>query len=248
MLTFTKGGAGTYSKLRIINEIKSYVTYLIANSKAEIYFFSNIEIGSKLDNPHLHTQIWSDDKKAVRAIYDKIIAKFYLDSKRCKFSKPQQPHKYYNYLIKEYASDLTDKQVWDLETTKRDMRRTLGLKVRFISKSKGKYTSKLYRLVYHVFGVLRALADDFLDFFTNVLFIGKKKIEAIIGKKRDVLVKSKSSFISIKNKEVVMLPTLMSETYSIEILFFSPANDPPCEVRVRVFMVWVLDMTISFTL
>ena len=201
MLTFTKSGNGTYTKLRIINEIKSYATYLIANSSAEIYFFSNIELGSKLDNPHLHTQIWCNDKKAVKAIYDKVIAKFYLDVSFCKFSKPQQPLKFYNYLIKEYSSSLTDKQIWDIETIKRDMRRQLGLKIRFYSKSKSKYTSKLYKMVYHVFGVLRAGADKFLDFFTNILFIGKKRIEAILGVKNRFLFSSISSFISIIEQE-----------------------------------------------
>ena len=254
MLTFTKSGTGTYSKLRIINEIKSYVTYLIANSSAEIYFFSNIEIGSKLNNPHLHTQIWCDDKKAVKALYEKVIIKFYLDASFCKFSKPQQPLKFYNYLIKEYASSLTDKQIWKLETTKRDMRAILGLKVRFYSKSKSKYTSKLYKMVYHVFGILRANADKFLNFFTNILFIGKKRIKAILGAKKRFFLESASSFILIKEQGVLFYPMVkvifFRQDFSkgLYILFFSPATDPPDNYFYRCLWYELFDMTVSFAL
>ena len=189
MFTFTSSASGTYSKLRLINEIKSYVTYLIANSKADIYFFSNIELGHSFTNPHLHTQIWSDDKDAVQLIYERVLDKFSLDKKRCKLSSPQQTSTHYNYVIKDYTETLTDDQVWKLEQTKKKYRKQLGLKLRFYSRSKSKYQSRLYKILYHTYGILRAKADEFLDWFLPIFF----------NKKR-VFKESFSSFILIKNK------------------------------------------------
>lgn len=241
MFTFTVGGRGrgVYTKLRLTNEIKSYVTYLISNSKADIYFFSNIEIGHSLSNPHLHTQVWSDDKDTVRVIYDKVIAKFSLKSKRCKLSKPQQPQQFYNYVIKDYSKDLSDNDLWNLEQTKIRMRRHTyidkdGLKqklnIRFYSKSKGKYTQKMYRMAYRVFGVLRVYADDFLDLVTSNLFFKREFLEELLHLKTLAI----SSFISIKNKGLFNFEIhfFCFSRNGIDILFYSPATSPPWFVLV----------------
>jgi len=223
MFTFTAGGKGrgVYTKLRLINEIKSYVTYLIANSKAEIYFFSNIEVGHKLSNPHLHTQLWSDDLEAVRLIYERVIEKFGLNAKRCKLSTligstPQQNHGFYNYVIKDYSKDLNDNELWNLEQTKKRMRKTLGLKLRFYSRSKSKYTSKIYKILYHYYGVLREKADEFLDWFFSIFFRKDRVF------KRDI-----SSFISINNKGMFCVECLISFEVFESILFYAPSRDPP---------------------
>jgi hypothetical protein len=234
MLTFTSSLSGTYSKLRLINEIKSYVTYLIANSKSEIYFFSNIELGHSLTNPHLHTQLWSDDKNAVQLIYDKVIAKFSLDKKRCRLSVPQQTStKFYTYLLKDYAETLTDDRIWKLEQVKKKYRKQLGLKLRFYSRSKSKYQSRLYKIVYHAYGVLRALADNWIEFFLDTFFVRKEKREALLRAKKSLVLSSFSSFILIKNKGFVfglffhfVLFTTILKT-NIDILFFAPATSPP---------------------
>jgi len=281
MFTFTSSKGGTYTKLRLINEIKTYVTYLIANSKAEIYFFSNIEIGHSFTNPHIHTQLWCNDLNALRAIYDKVISKFGLNKKRCKLSEPtksnKQVHSFgarswtsikplkwavlkigpllwgsfldqhktpkmggpkdwsttlvhtqsepqrssisYNYVLKDYAESLDDERLWAVEQAKKRMRKQLGTKLRFYSRSKSRYSQKAYRYFYRYFGVLRGVADEFMDYFFSIFF-----------KKERVFKTSISSFITIKNKGV-MLPTLGSETYleckDIGVLFYSPANDPP---------------------
>lgn len=226
MFTFTAGGKGrgVYTKLRLINEIKTYVTYLIANSKADIYFFSNIEVGTELSNPHLHTQIWSDDLNAVRVVYDKVIEKFGLDYKRCKLSEPQRTHDFYNYVIKDYSKDLNDDELWHLEQTKKRMRKQLGLKLRFYSKSKSKYTQKAYRYFYRTFGVLRGVADKFMDWFFSLFF-----------KKKRVFKFSISSFITIKNKGRFVYTCFddMGRLFDIlHVLFYAPSNDPPFEVNL----------------
>lgn len=234
MFTFTSSASGTYSKLRLINEVKSYVTYLIANSKSEIYFFSNIELGHSLTNPHLHTQLWSDDKNAVQLIYDKVIAKFSLDKKRCSLSLPQRTSTHYNYVIKDYAETLTDEQIWKLEQTKKKYRKQLGLKLRFYSRSKSRYQSKLYKIVYHTYGVLRALADDWIDFFVNTFFLKKELREPILKMKKGFCFVSFSSFILIKNKGVSVLEnsflTLAFDFFLGDVISFygfAPACAPP---------------------
>ncbi len=232
MYTFTAGGKGrgVYTKLRLINEIKSYVTYLIANSTAEIYFFSNIEIGHKLSNPHLHTQIWSDDLNAVEEIYERVIKKFELKSKRCSLSEPQRCLSFYDYVIKDYSKDLNDDEVWNLEQTKKRMRKTLGLKMRFYSRSKSKYTSKLYRMVYHTYGILRAMADSFIEFMLETFFVRKGLRETLLQEKKQKNILAISSFITIKNKGVIffcMAFVMLCYAFVISILFYSPAMSPP---------------------
>lgn len=255
MFTFTAGGKGrgVYTKLRLINEIKSYVTYLISNSSAEIYFFSNIEIGSELHNPHLHTQIWSDDKEAVTVIYERVISKFGLTHQRCSLSLPQRTHKFYNYVIKDYSKDLNDDELWNLEQTKKRMRKTLGLKLRFYSRSKSKYTSKLYRMVYRVFKVLREFADKFLDFFVENFIVKNSQKKIILDAKKHSNFSSISSFITIKNKELIHVDFISDLFYfcflftiyrfvdvSKTILFYSPSVDPPMFISYVLFHLFVL--------
>ena len=239
LFTFTAAGRGrgVYTKLRLINEIKSYVTYLIANSKSDIYFFSNIEVGSELLNPHLHTQIWSDDKNAVKEVYERVVKKFSLKANRCKMSEPQQTHPYYNYVIKDYHKNLNDNDIWNLEQTKKRMRKTLGFQLRFYSRSKGKYTTKLYKMVYHSYKILRAFADDFLDFFLDTFFVKRSDFSLILKSKRIetffAFFNSISSFISIKNKGVGCLTCLQFFLFRrlfrhcLDIGFIAPCCDPP---------------------
>lgn len=251
MLTFNvKGrGRGAHTKLRICNKIKSRVTKLISDSKAGIYFFSNIEIGTGFENPHLHVQLWHDDLEAVMAIRKKIIKEFGLVAKRQdvtlpKKCEPQQQPKYYNYTIKDYSADLSDNEVWNLEQTKIRMRQHMGKKLRFISKSKGKYTQKMYKMVYHSFRVLRAFADKFLDLVTSTLFFKKEIIEDLLYSKKFVKSSFVSSFIPSKNKEILFFCialVVLCYAFVIGVLFYSPSNDPPislfCELSVRGFMV-----------
>jgi len=239
LFTFTAGGRGrgVYTKLRLINEIKSYVTYLIANSKSDIYFFSNIELAQDFKSPHLHTQIWSDDKNTVKEIYERVIEKFSLKSNRCKMSEPQQNYNFYTYVIKDYHKNLSDNDIWNLEQTKKRMRKTLGFQLRFYSRSKGKYTTKLYKMVYHSYKVLRAFADDFLDFFLDTFFVKRSDFNLILKSKRIetffAFFNSISSFICIKNKETQQLTCLQFFlfrrlfSHCLAVKFFSFARGPP---------------------
>lgn len=237
MLTFTVPGRGTYTKLRLINEIKSYVTYLIANTSSDIYFFSNIELGHSFTNPHLHTQIWCDDLNAVQAIYDKAVDKFNLENKRCTISTPNQSIDVYHYVLKDYASNLSDDRLFEIEDIKKKYRKQLGLKLRFYSRSKSKYQKKLYRIAYWSYGVLRANADKFLDMLT---FLFRHKERSVKH--------SFSSFISIKeqdSEDVIVYDLFDRDSFII----VESCSDPPyLSLFVGQILNWRLIMCYRFCL
>lgn len=218
MLNFTVSsrGRGTYTKLRLINEVKKYFTHLTNVAKAEIHYFANIEMADNLSNPHLHIQVWHSDINSLQAIYDKVIDKFSLNDKYCSLSLPQQPDKHYEYVIKDYSKDLPDNQLWNLMQIKERCRNTMGVKFRFYSKSKGKYTQKLYRLFYKTFGVIRKNADDFIEWFYT-LFFRKHRV-------------FKTSTILLKQYRINRLSIIflyLSFFLILEIIIFAPSTSPP---------------------
>ena len=178
-------------------------------------------MGHELTNPHIHTQVWFSDKKAIQSIYDKVIARFELKKTRCSLTTPHHTNSdsnFYDYVIKDYSSKLSDNELWHLEETKKRVRKTLGLKLRFYSKSKSKYTQKAYRYFYRHFNILRDRADEWMDWFFSIFF------------RRDRVYKS--SFIPIKNKRDVKSLIVLCFIYvifyiAICVLIYSPSNSPP---------------------
>ena len=241
MFTFTVKGRGTYTKLRLINEIKSYVTYLIANSTAEIYFFSNIELGHSFTNPHLHTQLWCNNKNALEVIYDKVIAKFSLNKKYCSLSEPQQTPQHYDYVLKDYSEHITDDRLYELEQIKKKYRKQLGLKLRFYSRSKSKYTSAAYKYFYRYFGVLREFADGFMDWFFSLFFKKKRVFKLTI-----------SSFITIKRTRgfaMCKVCTLVRNSYRpMSFWMCVPANAPPISLFYLTGVLIFLKEVVMFIL
>jgi len=66
MLTFTIPSKinnaiiqGKYSKTAYLVELRTYIAKQFNNASSEIKYFSNIELGSKRNNPHLHIQVWT---------------------------------------------------------------------------------------------------------------------------------------------------------------------------------------------
>jgi len=223
MFTFTVGGKGrgVYTRLRIINEVKKYATHLINVTKADIYYFASIEIGHSLQNPHIHIQLWGNDKNSIQAIYDKVIDKFDLNSKRCKLSTPylNETSTHYDYVIKDYSKHLTDDKLWHLEQTKKRMRKTLGLKLRFYARSKSKYTQKTYRIFYRAFNVIRKKADSYIKWFYSLFFRKQRVFNT-----STILLRL---YINKELYEVEFLKYFFGFLGLIDVLFFSPANSPP---------------------
>lgn len=229
---------GRYSKLRKLIKIRAYIAKLLNNS-SDIKYFMNIELGEHYSNPHLHIQLWvkgSDiNSKALDIssghklnnttssittnIYDKTIKKFDLNKNRCYITEPTHAIPIYNYVIKDYANDLTDKQIWDLETQKKRFRKIMDSKVRFYSKSKDSYCKSIYRKLWYGLGIARDKANEFLDFFINKFFFFNKRN---LPKNSSLVIKF--SILSNKEQEVFLFDSFL---LIIDVLFYSPCLDPP---------------------
>lgn len=161
MLTFTYSDENKYHKMYIINEIKNYFTRLVHNTKSDnIKFYSNIELGSELDNPHLHIQVFYKDYNQLITIRNKVIAKFGLFSEYCEVSIPEKEDVIYDYVIKEYKQE--DSKLLKTDIAKRDYRSMLDKKLRFTSMSKEKYTKSTYKKAYSK-GIKKQFVDELLD-------------------------------------------------------------------------------------
>ncbi len=244
---------GRYSKLRKLIKIRAYIAKLLNNS-IDTKYFMNIELGEHYSNPHLHIQLWikgSDinnegldirsghklnniTSSIITNIYEKTIKKFDLNKNRCYITEPTHAIPIYNYVIKDYAKDLTDKQIWDLETQKKRFRKIMDSKVRFYSKSKDSYCKSIYRKLWYGLGIVRDKANEFLDFFINKFFFFNKRNLP----KNGTFVFDLSKLCYIKNKLYILIELLsislqlkftiflMSGIWFIDVLFFSPCRDP----------------------
>lgn len=164
-------------------------------------------------------------------IFEKTIKKFHLNENRCYITEPTHPIAIYNYVIKDYAKDLTDKQIWDLETQKKRFRKIMDSKVRFYSKSKDSYCKSIYRKLWYGLGIARDKANEFLDFFINKFFFFNKRNLPKIG-----------SFVFSFSKLGYMYITYTEQgetiCFDIDVLFYSPCLDPPLYfVVVRLFRI-----------
>jgi len=164
LITFTYHDVDQYTKLSMINDIRNYFNRLIKNTKNDsIKFFSSIELGNNLSNPHLHVQIWHDNQKQIDKIYDKVLDKFGLFSEFCKMTMPDTDKELYAYVIKDYSKTLSDDELLRLDDARRVYRSVLDKNVRFSSHSKGKYTKKVYKRLYRGRGFGKDLVDELLN-------------------------------------------------------------------------------------
>ena len=212
---------GRYTKLRKLIKIRAYIAKLLNNS-TDTKYFMNIELGEHYSNPHLHLQLWTKDTSSLTTdIFNKTISKFDLNKNRCYITKPTHAVPIYNYVIKDYAKDLSDKQIWDLETQKKRFRKVMGSRVRFYSKSRDEFSKKIYRKIYYGMGILRKNANEFINFFIdNFFYFNKRNLPKI------------SSFCFcfselgyIEQGEILFV--LHDRFMFIPIYVFAPTLDPP---------------------
>ena len=217
---------GRYTKLRKLIEIRAYIAKLLNNS-SDTKYFMNIELGEYYSNPHLHIQLWFKSTSSNPAnIFEKTIKKFDLNKNRCYITEPTHSIPVYNYVIKDYAADLSDEQIWNLETQKKRFRKVMGSRVRFYSKSKDSYCKSIYRKIWYGLGIARDKANDFLDFFINKFFFFNKRNLPKISS----LVIKFSKLFNIRIKRLTSKIFFNLDGFSrhfIDVLFYSPATDPP---------------------
>lgn len=186
MLTFTIPSAikgktikkGRFTKLRVLLKLRAFIAKEINNSKIDIKYFMNIELGKEYSNPHLHIQLWIKDDgiNTSSDLFNKTIEKFSLNKNRCRLTtQTNRDVKVYSYVIKDYSKELSNNDLWHIETQKKRLRKQLGTRVRFYSKSTDKYSKRIYRILYYTYGILRDKANSFLDFFIDNFFYFSKK-------------------------------------------------------------------------
>jgi len=154
----------------MINDIRNYFNKLVKNTKNNnIKFFSNIELGTKSQNPHLHIQVWHDNQKQIDKIYNKVIERFGLFIEFCDLAKQKSDIKIFEYVIKDYRKCMSDEELLNLDDSKRVFRGVLDKKIRFSSHSKGRYTKAVYKSLYRKFDLKKDVVDLLLD--NNVIDI-----------------------------------------------------------------------------
>jgi len=213
---------GRYTKLRELIKIRAYIAKLLNNS-SDVKYFMNIELGKKFSNPHIHLQLWVKNptsSTSAEQILNKTVLKFNLNKNRCYLTVPEKDIAVYDYVVKDYAKDLSDDEIWNLETQKKRMRKQLDKKVRFSSKSRDKFSKKIYRFMYYSYGVVRDMVEKSIDFFIRNFFY--------FSKKREIKVSSfcfKFSILSYKEQEGVF--AFESFVLVLEVFRFAPCLDPP---------------------
>lgn len=221
---------GRYAKLRELIRIRAYIAKLLNNSD-NVKYFMNIELGKKFSNPHIHLQLWIKSPTSVSAtsstsstsaeqILSKTITKFNLNKNRCYLTIPEKDIAVYNYVIKDYAKDLSDDEIWNLEVQKKRMRKQLGKKIRFISKSTDRFSKKIYRIMYYSYGVLRDMVEKSIDFFINNFFYFSKKRGLKLFSFCCVF--SRLSYIRTRGDFLYESVVLL-----LEVFRFAPCLDPP---------------------
>ena len=160
----------------MINDIRNYFNRLVKNTKNDnIKFFSNIELGIKKDNPHLHIQVWHENQKQIDKIYNKIIERFGLFSEYCKLTEQKNDKKIFEYVIKDYSKNMNNDDLLALDDSKRVFRGVLEKKIRFSSHSKSKYTKAIYKSLYASNSIAKDDVDYLLD--NNVIDINGNIID-----------------------------------------------------------------------
>ena len=164
LVTFTTSKITTQEKLDEIREIKKYFSKLMNNLKIEISQFSVIELGSKKNNPHLHVQLFFDSKdfSKIEKVYNKTIEKFNLIPKRCKLSsvdKSKTHIKYFSYILKEYSTKFSDKELMDLIQARNSIKGIKNKFMQFVSSSHHVLTKPLYKHLYFKFNISYLDAD-----------------------------------------------------------------------------------------
>jgi len=212
---------GRFTKLRDLIKIRAFIAKQINNSD-DVKYFMNIELGKAYSNPHIHVQLWvknNTSANTAKQILTKTVSKFSLNTNRCILTVPQQAISVYDYVIKDYKKELTDKEIWDIETQKKRMRKQLGSSVRFYTKSTDLFTKRIYRILYYSYGILRDKANEYLDFFINNFFY--------FSKKRGL----KISFFVCCFSKLGYIRTRFISSYDfvlvLEVFRFAPGHDPP---------------------
>ena len=178
LITFTTPQKVAYDKLSHIKEIKRYFSKLLSNLKIDIDKFAVIELGQNKNNPHLHVQLFYNDKDLlkIQRAYIKTLVKFNLHEKLCTFTttdKTKTHIKYFSYILKEFGKKLSDSELMDLDRARNGLRVEENRSMQFVSHSHNLLTRAVYKYLYHKKNINYSKADFF--YHENYLNVKKSK-------------------------------------------------------------------------
>jgi len=190
MITFTSPQPFIQDKLTHIKEVKRQFSKSLRNLKTDIDKFFVIELGKNLDNPHLHVQLFHNEKdiNRIKKVFLKILDQFNLHEKHCAFTETNSKErrmKYFLYPLKEYSKKLTDKEVLLLHKARQELRAGSNKNMQFISRSNGLLTHKLYKVLYYDHGLDYMTAD--ILFREHLISINKHNPSKIIWTIKPIL-------------------------------------------------------------
>ena len=170
-------------QLLLIKEIKNYFSKRLQNLKVDVQYFSVIELGQHKSNPHLHVQLFYDEKDfdKVKKAYKKTIEYFSLVERRCKLTEEDKDMHLkgsFNYVIKEFDNlTLTDKEILDLDRARKRLKQGNTKHLQFFSKSRSQLCRPLYKALWFKHKLKYMHVNTLMDGFAKRLQ-GLKLLEA----------------------------------------------------------------------
>ena len=137
-------------QLILIKEIKNHFIQLLRNSRIDVCYWAQIELGKSLANPHTHIQLYFEEENIdkVKKAFQKTINYFHLDIKRCKLveeDKELNMNSSFNYVIKELDNKvMTDDEILSLDKARSLLKKGEAKNIQLFSKSQLPYPRKLY--------------------------------------------------------------------------------------------------------
>ena len=172
-------------QLLLIKDIKNYFAKRLQNLKSDVQYFATIELGEKLNNPHLHFQLFynDEDKKRIDYAFTKTLRYFKLDKKRNKQTKENgsvSDTTSHNYIIKEFDNKkLNNKKVVAINKARGSLKKGNSKYIQFHSQSRSQNPHGLYKKMWidhkmNYFDVNNLLSDNFARRLTKIEFLDKK--------------------------------------------------------------------------
>jgi len=156
LATFTvRSLVNKQSQLIVIKEIKNHFIKLLKNSSMDVQYFSVIELGDNLANPHTHIQLYFEEENIdkVQKAFQKTLACFGLDTQRCQLvqeDKELNRKSSFNYVIKEYDNTvLSDEKILALDKARSSLKKGEAKHIQLYSKSRLPHPHALYKTLFY---------------------------------------------------------------------------------------------------
>lgn len=201
-------------QLILIKEIKNHFIKLLRNSSIDVQYFSVIELGKSLANPHTHIQLYFEEENIdkIQKAYQKTIAYFSLNQKRCKLvqeNKNLNMKSSFNYVIKEFDNKvMTNNQIMALDKARSSLKQKEAKNIQLFSKSRASKPHPLFKKLYYS----HQLTYDNVNYLFEKGFATRLKGMRLLKARQN----GKLPYIVFKNGAIKLETTLLYHS----VLFF----------------------------